>query len=286
MPGSQGQVSMGGSIALLLRVLPGFSPPFVHAHRWNTGDNEPRRALIVCSTDDSVLSHVALDSVQARDKRQGPQRPSNRFIDVRLLIAATEKIGAGCGHVRQRLDFTIPSIPEKQEAFLCEGHAGIDLLLIWNVPRRQGAMINATPFIVPYGLHCGTSFCGTPARAWQEVCQACRKSTSRTVHSIHLGKGCQETGITDWVQGVDFCQSLTDHCLKKEKSTFMPSLMQSCRRHLKLLAPLRHLRGPWRERRCGITPDAAGDEGQKNLPRTFGSVFDKTSPTGGGFDVV
>jgi hypothetical protein len=42
-------------------------------------------------------------------------------------------------------------------------------------------------------------------------------------------------------------------------------LMQSFRRHLELLAQLRHLRGQLRQRRCGITPDAEGDEGQKNL---------------------
>ena len=53
-----------------------------------------------------------------------------------------------------------------------------------------------------------------------------------------------------------------------------------------LLSHLRPLRGQWRERRCGITPDSESDESQKKLPRHFGSAVDKASPTGGGFDVV
>src|SRR5256885_16811571 len=80
---------MGGSIAFLLRVLPGFSPSLIHTHLWNTGDNEPRLDLIFCSNDDIFLSNVALDRVQERDKRKGTQRPSNRFRDVRLMIEAT-----------------------------------------------------------------------------------------------------------------------------------------------------------------------------------------------------
>jgi len=110
---------MGGSRAFLLRVLPGFSPPLMHTCLWNTGDHEPRLALSLCSNDDLLLSHVALDRVQERDKRKGTQMPSNRVIDVRLRIEATEKIGSGCGNVSQRLDFKIPSIPEKHDAFLC-----------------------------------------------------------------------------------------------------------------------------------------------------------------------
>jgi hypothetical protein len=80
---------MGGSIAFLLRVLPGFSPPLIHTCLWNTGDNEPRLDLSFCSNDDLFLSNVALDRVQERDKRKGTQMPSNRFIDVRLMIEAT-----------------------------------------------------------------------------------------------------------------------------------------------------------------------------------------------------
>jgi len=286
MPCEQGQVSLGGSIAFLLRVLPGFAPPLMHTPRWNTGDDEPRPALIFGSHDDSFLSHVALDSVQERDKLKGSPMPSNHFIDGRLMIEATEKIRSGCGKVSQGLDLKVPSIPEKQDAFLCSCYDGIDIVVIGNVPRRQCEMLKPTPFIVPYGLHVGTSFCSTPSRAWQEVFQAFRKSQSRTVNSIHLGKVCKETVITDFVEGLYFCQGFTDHFLKKDKSTFVHSLMESFRRPLELLSPLRHLRGQWRERRCGITPDANGDEGQKNLPRNFGSAFDKASPTSGVFDVV
>src|SRR2546428_8774758 len=103
---------------------------------------------------------------------------------------------------------------------------------------------------------------------------------------MHLGKVGKETVITGFVEGLYFCKSLTDHFLKKDKSTLMHSLMQRFRRHLERLSQLRHLRGQLRQRRCGITPDAEGDEGQKNLPRNFGSAFDKASPTSGVFDVV
>src|SRR5215831_4340085 len=147
-------------------------------------------------------------------------------------------------------------------------------------------MIKFITLIVPYSLNFGTSFCGTPSRSWKEVFQAFRQSTSRTVHSIDLGKGSKETVITDLVKTLYLCQGLTDHFLEKDQSTFIHSLMKSFRRPCKRLAQLRHLRGQWRERGCGITPDAEGNEGQKNLPRNFGSAFDKASPTGGGFDVV
>src|SRR6266446_3790864 len=130
-------------------------------------------------------------------------------------------------------------------------------------------MIKPTPCIVPYGLPFGASFCGTPSSPRKEVFQTCRKSTSRTVHSIHLGKVWKETVITDFFEGLYFCKGLTDHFLKKDKSTLIHSLMQSFRRHSELRSQLRHLRGQLRERRCGITPDAEGDEGQKNLPRNF-----------------
>jgi hypothetical protein len=103
---------MGGSIAFLLRVLPGFSPPLIDTQFWNTGAKEPRLDLIFCSTDEIFLSNVALDRVQERDKRKGTQMSSNRFIDVRLLIEATEKLGAGFGNRSPRLDCKIPEIPE------------------------------------------------------------------------------------------------------------------------------------------------------------------------------
>jgi len=118
-------------------------------------------------------------------------------------------------------------------------------------------------------LHFGSSFGSTPSRAWKEVLQDVRKSTSCAVDAIHLGQGGQETIITDFFEGLDFCKGLPDHFLKKDKSTLMHSLMQRFRRHLELLSPLRHLRGQLRQRRCGITPDAEGDEGQKNLSRNF-----------------
>ena len=130
-------------------------------------------------------------------------------------------------------------------------------------------MTKHTAFIVPYGLNFGSSFGRTPSRAWKEVFQDVRKPTSCAVDSIHLGKVGKETIITDFFEGLYFGKGLPDHFLKKDKSTFMHSLMQSFRRHLELLSQLRHLRGQLRERRCGITPDAEGDEGQKNLPRNF-----------------
>ena len=119
IPGSQGQVSLGGSIAFLLRVLPGFAPPLIHTRLWNTADHEPRLDLSLCANDDILLSHVALDRVKESDKRKGPHMPSNRFIEVRLMLEATSKIGAGFGKVSQRWDFKIPSIPAKQATFWC-----------------------------------------------------------------------------------------------------------------------------------------------------------------------
>ena len=111
------------------------------------------------------------------------------------MLEATEKRGASFGHGSQRLDFHIPSIPEKQDTLVGEGHDGIDILIIWNGPRRQCKMITWTTFIVPSSLHFGTSLGGTPSRSWQEVFQALRKATSRTVYSIHLGQGSKETII-------------------------------------------------------------------------------------------
>jgi len=89
MPGSQGQVSLGGSIAFLLRVLPRFSPPLMHTYLWNTGGDEPRSSLIFCSNEAIFLNDVALNRGQERDKLKGSHMPSNRFIDVRLMLETT-----------------------------------------------------------------------------------------------------------------------------------------------------------------------------------------------------
>ena len=156
-------------------------------HLWNTGGEEPRPSLIFCSNADLFLNDVAFDKVQARDKRKGSAMPSNRFIDVRLRIEATETIGSCGGKVSQGLACTLPEIPEKQAAFLRSCHDGSDLFVLWNVPCRQRTMIKPTACIVPYGLHCGASLCGTPASAWTEVVQAFRKPTSCAIDSIRLG---------------------------------------------------------------------------------------------------
>ncbi len=197
IPGEQGQVSIGGSRVFLLRVLPGFSPPLRHTPLWNTGGDEPRPYLIFCSNEESFLNAIALHRGQERGQLKGSHMPSNRFIDVRLMMEAPEKIRSSCCMVRQGLDCTIPYIPEQQDAFLCSCHDGIDIFVLWNVPRSQGQMIKPTPCIVPYGLPFGASFCGTPSSSRKEIFQTCRKSTSRTVHSIHLGKVWKETVITD-----------------------------------------------------------------------------------------
>src|SRR6266436_9811443 len=89
IPGSQSQVSLGRSIAFLLRVLPGFSPPFIDTCLWNTGGDEPSLYLIFCSNEDIFLNDIALDSLQETGKLNWRQTPSNCFIDVRLMIEAT-----------------------------------------------------------------------------------------------------------------------------------------------------------------------------------------------------
>src|SRR5882724_3271550 len=89
MPCSQSQVSLGGSIAFLLRVLAGFSPPFIDTCLWNTGGDEPSLSLIFCSNDDIFLNDIALDSLQETGKLNWRQTPSYCFIDVRLMIEAT-----------------------------------------------------------------------------------------------------------------------------------------------------------------------------------------------------
>ena len=119
IPGSPGQVSLGGRRAFLLRVLPGFSPSLMHPHLGHPGDKEPRRDRSFCAHAELLLSHGVLDRVPERAKRTGTHMPSNRFRAVRLRLEATEKIGSGFGHVSHRLDFTVPSSPEKPDAFLC-----------------------------------------------------------------------------------------------------------------------------------------------------------------------
>ena len=89
MPCSQSQGSLGGSIAFLLRVLPGLSPPFIDTCLWNTGGDEPSLSLIFCSNEDIFLNDIALASVQETGKLNWRQTPSNCFIDVRLMIEAT-----------------------------------------------------------------------------------------------------------------------------------------------------------------------------------------------------
>src|SRR6266511_4274778 len=80
---------------------------------------------------------------------------------------------------------------------------------------------------------------------------------------------CLSSNKISWAVRNVGCKGLTDHFLKKAKSTLIHSLMQSFRRHRELRSQLRLLRGQLRQRRYGITPDSEGDEGQKTLPRHF-----------------
>src|SRR5262245_13637785 len=115
----------------------------------------------------------------------------------------------------------------------------INIFLIWNVPGGQSKMCKYTMFILPHRLNFCPGFCGTPSRPRKEVFQAFRQSKSRAVAYIHLGKGAKETILADFVESLYFCKGLTDHLLKKGKSTFVHALMQGFRRHLQLIAQLR-----------------------------------------------
>jgi hypothetical protein len=285
-PGSHGQRRRGGRSAGLLGVLPGVSAPFLPPPLWHPGDQEPRRAPRCGAHAESVLSPVALDRGQASDQRTRGQRPSNRVRDRRLRRAATETIRAGGDQVSPGLDGKRPASPAQHAALLCSCHDGLDLWVLWQVPRRQGARLPSTPFSVPYGLPCGTRFCRPPARAGQAVWQACRQATARPVHSIPRGTGGQEPGSTDWGEGWSCCQGLPAHVRKKDQRPVLPAVMQGCRRPRELLAPWCHLRGPWRARRFGLLPGSAGNAGQKHLPRHCGSAWDTARPTGGGCEVV
>ena len=181
MPCEQSQGSLGGSVAFLLRVLPGFSPPCIDPCLWNTGGDEPSLSLRFGSNDDIFLKAMALDSVQETGKRHWSQTPSHCVIAVRLMREAPEKIRPGFCKVGKGLDFNIPSIPEKHAAFLCSCDDGIDRGVSWHGPRSQRTMTKHPAFIVPYGLHFGSSFGGTPSSAWREVLQDVRKPTSCAV---------------------------------------------------------------------------------------------------------
>jgi hypothetical protein len=242
--------------------------------------------MIFCSNEDMFLNDIALYSFQDTGKRNWSQTPSNHFIDVRLMSEATEKIRPGFYNASKSWDCKIPEIPEKQEAFLCSCSHRLDIFVIWNVPRSQSKMTKHTAFIVPCDVNFGASFCGPPSRAWEEVLQTLRKTKACAVHSIHRGKVCKESIITDLVDGVYFCQGVTDHLLKKGLCSFVHALIHGFWRHLDMRAHLWHVRRQLGKGRLDVTPHPKGHQGQKECACQLRRAFDNAGAPGGGFDVV
>jgi len=92
---------------------------------------------------------------------------------------------------------------------------------------------------------------------------------------IHFGKADKEPSLAHFFYGLYFCKRLADHVLKKGKRALVHALIHRFRRYRQLLSPLRHFRRQLRERRVGITPDAEGDQGQKDFARNFRGASDK-----------
>jgi len=202
------------------------------------------------------------------------------------MIEATAKIRASRRKAGEGFDLTIPSIKDKQYAFLRQRHDRIDIALVWDVPWCQRPMIKKAACIVPHGLHLGAGFGGTPSRAGKRLLEFVGQFKASAVSKIDFVKGRKQAIITYWSEGLEFCQDLSEHVLQKGNGFLVHALMNGFGRDLHRLAQWGALRRQLGSGRLALTPGPKRHQGQKEFPRDLRRALDKASASGGGFDVV
>jgi hypothetical protein len=147
----------------------GSSPALIDHRLWYTIGNETRGDLLLCPKETSVLDTVARHSVAHRGQLERLHTPRSGIPNGRLMMEAASKVGPSFHNAGTGFALQVPSIKDTQDPFVCEGHHGVDLLLIGHVPWRQRAMATHTAFIVPHRLHFGPGLGRTPSRAGTQL---------------------------------------------------------------------------------------------------------------------
>src|SRR5712691_7005724 len=148
------------------------------------------------------------------------------------MIEATEEIGLGGGDTGEGLELEIAQIKQKQGAAASQGHHGIDIFSIGDVPGDEGEVGKRMAFVLPDELDFPSSFrCAAPGSR-KEVFERVRQAKPCTVGNIHSRESGKESLLTHGVIRLELRKGHLDHLLEKRQRPTSHALMNRFGGHL------------------------------------------------------
>src|SRR5215813_11785622 len=148
------------------------------------------------------------------------------------MIEATEEIRLGGSDTGEGLELEIAQIKQKQGATAGQGHHGVDIFIIGDVPGDEGEVGKRMAFVLPDKLDFPSSSRSAAPGSRKEVFERVRQAEPCTVGNIHLRESGEESFLTDGVIRLEFSKGRLDHLLEKCHRPASHALMNRFGGHL------------------------------------------------------
>src|SRR4029450_12820758 len=113
------------------------------------------------------------------------------------MIEPTEEVGLCGGNPGEGSDLEVAQIKHQQGVRPGKLHDGIHVLVVGDIPGKEGEVIKCVTLVVPHHLQLCAGARPTTTGARKLSCETLGEPKARTIGNIHVAKRGKECLVTD-----------------------------------------------------------------------------------------